>query len=227
MLNNNKLIDKVKSFTKKHKKLTVVASILCLVLIVSSINSLFKSDSSSDYTPPEDKYPRVDVNGLSINEACEKLREKGWTISSVSGHSSDYESSKDSDCSDTENTVSDVSYYGGDASLSFTFEKIKESTEGQSTNTESVTPAEEADSYTDALRKCTVMEAFDIHTTGIGGKTNNAFNDGRETCEQMFRDVYKNDEKTFISDVSIDWESRKNEQIDGEAMPYYLGILGW
>lgn len=88
-------------------------------------------------------------------------------------------------------------------------------------------PTEEASSYTDALRKCTVMEAFDINTTGIGAKTDNAFNDGRETCEWMFKSVYKSDEKDFIETVSIDWEDRKSEQIDGEAMPYYLSILGW
>lgn len=88
-------------------------------------------------------------------------------------------------------------------------------------------PAEEVGSYTDALRKCTVMEAFDIHTTGIGAKTDNAFNDGRETCEWMFKSVYKGDEKDFIKTVGIDWEDRKSEQIDGESMPYYLGILGW
>ena len=88
-------------------------------------------------------------------------------------------------------------------------------------------PAEEVSSYTDALRKCTVMEAFDIHTTGIGAKTDNAFNDGRETCEWMFESVYKGNEKDFIKTVGIDWEDRKSEQIDGESMPYYLGILGW
>ena len=40
--------------------------------------------------------------------------------------------------------------------------------------------------YMDALRKCTVMEAADIYTTGIGKKSDNVFNDAKVTCESFY-----------------------------------------
>ena len=76
----------------------------------------------------------------------------------------------------------------------------------------------------DALRKCSVMEAADIYTTGIGQKTDNVFNDGRATCETM-RDSFG--ESEFIEIIDTDWENRKSELIDGKPLSYYLGILGW
>lgn len=83
------------------------------------------------------------------------------------------------------------------------------------------------ESFMDSKRKCTVMEAFDIHTTGFGTKSDNAFNDGREFCEHLLKDVYKGSEVAFMKDVDADWSNRKHETIDGKDMTYYLGILGW
>ena len=80
------------------------------------------------------------------------------------------------------------------------------------------------DSYMDALRKCTVMEASDIYTTGVGKKTDNVFNDAKTTCEG-FKDMLG--EKDFISTVAEDWKNRQNEQIEGKPLSYYLDILGW
>ena len=80
------------------------------------------------------------------------------------------------------------------------------------------------DSYLDALRKCTVMEAADIYATGVGNKTDNVFDDAKVTCEG-FKDMLG--EEDFISTVTDDWENRQNEQIDGKPLNYYLDILGW
>lgn len=63
--------------------------------------------------------------------------------------------------------------------------------------------------YIDALRKCTVMEAADIHTTGVGAKTDNAFNDGRDTCSATYTSAYTGNEAQFVSDVDSDWNTRK------------------
>lgn len=82
-------------------------------------------------------------------------------------------------------------------------------------------------SLLDAMRKCSVMEAFDIQTTGIGVKSGNAFNDGRETCNSMLDNIYNGEQDAFIQDTNTDWNTRSNERIDGKDMPYYLSILGW
>ena len=78
--------------------------------------------------------------------------------------------------------------------------------------------------YMDALRKCSVMEAADIYTTGVGKKSDNVFDDGKKTCE-----AWNNQwgEKDFIDTINEEWENRKNEEIDGKPLTYYLDILGW
>lgn len=76
----------------------------------------------------------------------------------------------------------------------------------------------------DALRKCTIMEAADIHATGIGKKSNNVFNDAKVTCNNFMWD-WGDDE--FIETVTTDWSTRKNETIEGRSLTYYLDTLGW
>lgn len=78
--------------------------------------------------------------------------------------------------------------------------------------------------YMDALRKCTVMEGADIYTTGIGKKSDNVFNDARVTCQSWYEQW---GEKEFVEIVNEDWNTRKNEKIDGKPLTYYLDILGW
>lgn len=78
--------------------------------------------------------------------------------------------------------------------------------------------------YMEALRKCSVMEAADIYTTGIGKKSDNVFNDGRKTCESWYKQW---GEKDFLEAVNEDWKNRQNEEIDGKPLSYYLDILGW
>lgn len=97
-------------------------------------------------------------------------------------------------------------------------QETKEETKKESSNNTS------KNNYIDALRKCSVMEAADIYTTGIGKKSDNVFNDGRASCESWYQQW---GEKEFISIVEEDWKNRQNEQIDGKALSYYLDILGW
>lgn len=78
--------------------------------------------------------------------------------------------------------------------------------------------------YVDALRKCTVMEASDIYTTGVGQKTDNVFDDAKVTCESFKETLGEED---FISTVEEDWKNRQSEQIEGKPLSYYLDILGW
>lgn len=78
--------------------------------------------------------------------------------------------------------------------------------------------------YMDALRKCSVMEAADIYTTGVGEKSDNVFNDGRKTCESWYKQW---GEKDFFEAVNEDWKNRQNEEIDDKPLKYYLDILGW
>ena len=92
----------------------------------------------------------------------------------------------------------------------------------QTTNTEE--QKNNNDEYMDALRKCSVMEAADIYTTGVGKKSDNVFNDGRETCESWYKQW---GEKDFLEAVNEDWKNRQNEEIDGKLLSYYLDILGW
>ena len=76
----------------------------------------------------------------------------------------------------------------------------------------------------DLLRKCTVMEAADLYTTG-GAKTGeNVFDKGKETCLQWYKEW---SEKDFAEAVTEDWNNRQNEEIEGKTLSYYLDTLGW
>lgn len=74
------------------------------------------------------------------------------------------------------------------------------------------------------LRKCAVMEAADIYTTGVGKKSDNVFNDGREACEDLKKQL---GDANFGEVVNADWANRKDEQIDGKPLEHYLTILDW
>lgn len=102
--------------------------------------------------------------------------------------------------------------------------EAKEQEQKQETKTEASTTTTEEHSYLDALRKCTVMEAADIYTTGIGQKSDNAFNDARATCDSWYSDWGEDD---FFDAVYTDWKNRKTEQVDGKPLTHYLDILGW
>ena len=80
------------------------------------------------------------------------------------------------------------------------------------------------DNYMDTLRKCTVMEAADLYTTG-GSKTGeNVFDTAKEQCESWYKQW---GEEEFFKAVNSDWENRKDEQIEGNPLTHYLDVLGW
>ena len=107
-------------------------------------------------------------------------------------------------------------------STSLNFVESTNEMESETKKTES--QSEQNDQLMDALRKCTVMEAADIYTTGVGKKTDNAFNDGRDTCTELMNQMGYDD---FVDTVNTDWQNRQNEQIEGKPLSYYLDILGW
>lgn len=140
--------NKTKEFIKKHKKPLIIGGVAYLVLMVAvlawAVSAVMGGDSNSNqvtdssYTTPEDKYPRVDVNGLSVQEACSKLQEKGWKVGSVYGTTEDYKDSEISDCTKANGTVTDVNYYGDSLSLYYTY--TKESSDNDTGSTATETP---------------------------------------------------------------------------------------
>ena len=79
------------------------------------------------------------------------------------------------------------------------------------------------DALNDAKRKCTVMEAADLNRAG----NSDIFGNAKTNCESMYASVYKYDQDLFIGDVTTDWNSRKNELINGNNLTYHLNNLGW
>lgn len=105
----------VLEFIKKHKKLTIAALVIILLgwLIFTPHGS--DNKSSSSYEPAKSKYEEVDVAGLTVKDACDKLREKGWKMSDeVIGENDDYESVESSDCNDTTHKAKGVDYTADD-----------------------------------------------------------------------------------------------------------------
>ena len=80
------------------------------------------------------------------------------------------------------------------------------------------------DKLLDSLRKCSVMEGADIYNTQPGDKTENVFDKAKETCSSW---VKQWGEENFIKNVNEDWESRKNEQVDGKPLEHFLSVLNW
>ncbi|MBQ9024389.1 MAG: hypothetical protein IJ105_04130 [Bacilli bacterium] len=78
--------------------------------------------------------------------------------------------------------------------------------------------------YMEYLRKCTVMEAYDIVTTGVGNKSGNAYVDAKKTCEGFYSSF---GEKDFVDAVSTDWNSEQNNTINGKPLTECIKDLGW
>ena len=92
-------------------------------------------------------------------------------------------------------------------------------------NKETNNNAQKTDSsLLDALRKCTVMEASDLYRDGNTTAADNVFDKAKETCLSWSKQM---DEKTFIESNDADWENRKNEEIEGKTLEYFLSALGW
>lgn len=115
---------KLFGFIKRHKILTAIL-IFVLLFIITGIVSVLADNAKQARQAEESKpkFEQVDVNGLVVKEACEKLRAKGWTIGSVMGVNNYYQTVDETDCSDMANKVTDVSYYDTSASISFHSDK--------------------------------------------------------------------------------------------------------
>lgn len=96
----------------------------------------------------------LDLNGTVINEACETLRDNGWSIWGVDGVNGGMRT-EESDCSDTTNKVTDVYYYQLSRGVEVNFaSKIEYQQEDESTDIVDDTATEsedtqEADEATD------------------------------------------------------------------------------
>lgn len=75
-----------------------------------------------------------------------------------------------------------------------------------------------------AMRKCTAMEAADIYTTGIGKKSDNIFEDAKNTCQAFYDGGTP---ESFYEAIDIDWSNRSGEMIDNKPLSYYTDKLGW
>ncbi len=96
---------KLFEFIKRHKILTAIL-IFALLFIITGIVSVL-ADNAKQVRQAEEskpKFEQVNVDVLVVKDACEKLRVKGWTISSVMGVSKDYQTVEETDCSDTVHT---------------------------------------------------------------------------------------------------------------------------
>lgn len=111
--------------------------VLVIAIIVAIVIALNNSNK-----PTEPEYydnEKIDVNGLTIKEACEKVREKGWTVYEVAGLDDGSYSVETSDCSDEIHKVSRVSYYNDKSiwsspSVEIYFASDKKKEDGSSAN---------------------------------------------------------------------------------------------
>src|SRR5690625_4853620 len=85
------------------KKIATGISALALIAALASCSS-------------EEELQEVDVNGLTISAACEKVREAGWRVEQVRGTENYKEKS---DCTDNERKVANSYFYGDETTLEF------------------------------------------------------------------------------------------------------------
>lgn len=114
-MNKNRLISLKQRLFKK--KWAWVALAVLLIIVGASTSGTHKNKativkaSNTKYTGK--LLQEVDVNGLTIKDACDKVREKGWKVREVAG-SNDY--TEKSDCSDLARKVSAYYYTNLDSS---------------------------------------------------------------------------------------------------------------
>lgn len=99
-----------------YRKLATGMSALVLAATLVSCSS---SDSGEELA-------KVDVNGLTIADACEKVREAGWIVSEVTGKENFKETS---DCSDSERKVVSSNFGNGEVDLRFANDPLPSSAE--------------------------------------------------------------------------------------------------
>lgn len=111
------------------KKIATGISALALIAALASCST-------------EEKLQEVDVNGLTISAACEKVREAGWRVDEVRGTENYQEKS---DCTDSERKVAKSLFLGDTVTLSFA--------------NDPVTPSEEAPIEESSIEEAPVEEA--------------------------------------------------------------------
>ena len=111
------------------KKIATGISALALIAALASCSS-------------EEELQEVDVNGLTISAACEKVREAGWRVDEVRGTENYQESS---DCTDSERKVAKSFFLGDTVTLYFA--------------NDPVTPSEEAPIEESSIEESPVEEA--------------------------------------------------------------------
>ena len=111
------------------KKIATGISALALIAALASCSS-------------EEKLQEVDVNGLTISAACEKVREAGWRVDEVRGTENYQESS---DCTDSERKVAKSWFSSDTVTLYFA--------------NDPVTPSEEAPIEESSIEESPVEEA--------------------------------------------------------------------
>ena len=79
------------------------------------------------------------------------------------------------------------------------------------------------DTELEYLRKCTVMEAADLHNID-GRGTDDSFAEAKKTCDGWLQEWGKGD---FYEAVDADWINRSKELIDGKPLTEYVSQLGW
>ena len=112
------------------KKIAVGASVLVLATALASC-------SSDDAVEELDE---VDVNGLTVSAACEKVRAAGWRVDEVKG-SGNYR--EKSDCSDSERNVVKSWFSAESVTLYFANERDEPETAVEETPAEEETPVDE------------------------------------------------------------------------------------
>lgn len=85
------------------KKIATSVSALALAAVLCSCSA-------------EEELSKVDVNGLTISAACEKVREAGWRVEQVRGTENYKEKS---DCTDNERKVANSYFHGDETTLEF------------------------------------------------------------------------------------------------------------
>lgn len=106
----------------------------------------------------------VDVNGLTVSAACEKVRAAGWRVDEVQG-SEDF--SEKSDCTDSERRVVKSYYLSDSVTLVFANEPDDSGATVEETPAEEETPVEE----TPAEEAAPIEEETPVEEISTGGST--------------------------------------------------------
>lgn len=211
-----------------YKKVSfyIIAGVIVLICIF-----LFKptGGNNNPYSLGKE-YPneKVDVNGMTISEACSALREKGWTISSVDGINNNH-TTESSDCSDTSHIATDVSYYKQysedettpecaikfNSNVEYKEEDNSEPKGGSDSNSSNSTPSSENTSWKEVLND---YEAWVDQYVAFMKKYKNASSSDAAAMMSDYSDMLaKQTEWTEKID-------KLDDDLKGDDLKYYLEV---